>query len=779
MKKGKKYIYGSLMAIIIIFSCVFVAFMGYMNFKTNYQEIKDTTYDEIAKEFVERIDTSIGFGKSLENYYGMADIFRACRKRLGKDMEVFVIDTKDAICYSTFEDRQQVYQEVEQGISQRGFQQAKQGESAKSIKTGGYNYLLNGIQDNGEIAGYYVIAYQDSMIENLLKEVKKTVIIQTFICTVLLLVLFLIGYVILLRLHLKEEKEEKVLHLYPAIIILLVLILQSGCSLYTFQQSYKESMLSGADEIMTNLHQSISSLVEQGIDLKDVEGVSEYLGEKVSQIPILWNVKISDEIANASGETQRESSLLKRYQLDENCLTLEAELSTEYIQDKLIQNILILVSTLIIMMIFILELMKLPALSLYLVSDRKNKECDESYLQVSNALRISGFLCGTAEYICVPYAAMLIREWNESVFGLSVGMTAALPLSLEGFTQMIAMLVLPKVIKKVDMRKALVIFGASMAIINVTAFFANSAMAIILFRGAAGIAYAGFKQISNYLITKGYHTELERSRNLSQDNAGLLAGVTCGAGLGAIICETAGYSATFIISAVVFLIYLFITLVVVPWRWLDNKQVSEENKERLGIKKVLKMLFSWEMFGYILLIGMPLNIGVQLCVTLVPAICQNQGISTAMLSYCYIVNGIAGIYIGPALVNVSKKRLGLCPSIAIAMALTGFALFIIKMPPVIVMLMIGSIIFGFLDGFATPLSMDEFMELSIVKRTVSESAALIMCVVISYMLMTVAPMIAEAMLVETNFILSPLTIGAIVYIVAAFFLIAKRKKKNG
>lgn len=774
MDRRRKYIYGGVMTTIILFSCIFISLMGYMNFKTNYQEIKDASYDEITHEFVEQIEAALSFGKSLENYYGMSDVFEQCRKRLGEGIELFVTDSNDQLCYTTFEKEQ--YQQIQQAFFHKNFQQAKEKEQAESIKIGSYHYLLNEIENNGEVAGYYVAVYPDSVIENLLTDVKKLVIIQTIICMTALLILFFAGSFLLSHLRLSEKKAGKIRYIYSIALILCTLILQSGCSLYVYQNSYRDSMMSGADEIMANLHESFSSLVDEGVELKEVDGVSEYLGEKVSQFPILWNIKISDEIANAARETNRENLLLKSYSLDGAYLTLEVELSSEYIREKLVQNILVLVSTLIIMMIFILELMKLPGLSMYLISEKKNKECDESYLQISNALRISSFLCSTAEYICVPYAAMMIREWNESIFGLSVGMTAALPLSLESFMQMIAMLLLPKAMKKIDIRKALVIFGASMTVINFAAFFADNAAAIILFRGAAGIAYAGFKQISNYLITRGYHTESERSRNLSQDNAGLLAGVTCGAGLGAIICETAGYSATFLLSAGVFAVYLVLTLIVVPWKWLKEKLSDEKQTEKIGIKNLVHMIFSKQMFGYIALIGMPLNIGVQLCVTLVPAICQNEGVSTAMLSYCYIVNGIAGIYIGPSLVNAAKKKLGLCPGIAVAMALTGISLLILKMPPVVVMLMIASMVFGFLDGFATPLSMDEFMEMSIVKKTVTESSALIICVVISYVLMTVAPVIAETMLLETDFFLSPLMIGAIAYFLAAFLLMLRKRK---
>ena len=165
----------------------------------------------------------------------------------------------------------------------------------------------------------------------------------------------------------------------------------------------------------------------------------------------------------------------------------------------------------------------------------------------------------------------------------------------------------------------------------------------MLCRAVAGFAYAGFKQVSNFLITRGYETDAGRSENISQDNAGLLAGATCGAGLGAILSDNAGYSATFLISAFVFLAYLLLTLSLLPWKQLSDRAGEREAEKPVQPRDLLRMVFSSEILFFILFIGIPLNIGIMLCVTLVPAICQTNGISSVMLSYCYIANGLAGI----------------------------------------------------------------------------------------------------------------------------------------
>ena len=158
------------------------------------------------------------------------------------------------------------------------------------------------------------------------------------------------------------------------------------------------------------------------------------------------------------------------------------------------------------------------------------------------------------------------------------------------------------------------------------------------------------------------------------------------------------------------------------------------------VGSIVRMLFSPEMLFFILVIAIPLNIGVMLCVTLVPAICQTKGLSPVLLSYCYIANGLAGIYLGPALVTKAKAKLGLAPSIALAFALTSVSIFILHVPPVVVMIVITSMILGFLDGFGTP-------------------------------------MVAELLLLPGKGALSPMMIGAVIYAAAAALVFFMRGSK--
>ncbi len=554
----------------------------------------------------------------------------------------------------------------------------------------------------------------------------------------------------------------------------------SASSIYIYQQDYRQKIETATRVSLKNLENTIKDVRNDGVELRDVLGLKEYIYTRVSKLDTLRSVRVTERIVEVSPREEGSDIISFVFGADgdnSEALYLEAEISKDAMNSQIRGIVLTLLSTLIILLIFVIEFSNL----LELTGSEKPKKEEFSEKKVAVALRLSGFLCSTAEYMCVPYAAMMIRESGESVLGLSNGLTAALPLTLEGLMQMLAMLVMPRFLKKKDVRSTLVVSSIAMIMCNIGAFALHSAVAIIAFRALAGVAYAGFKQISNYLITRGYESETGRSNNISQDNAGLLAGATCGAGLGAIICANVGYPVAFFASAILFVLYLLITYTAMPWKALAKRSDMDEEEKPVSFSSLKKMIFSAEMLMYVIFIAIPLNIGVMLCVTLVPAICQTNGISSVMLSYCYIANGIAGIYIGPALVSKAKKSIGLIPGIAISFFMAAAGIFVLKLPAIVVMIVVSSTVLGFLDGFGTPLCTDQFMELDVVKNAVDESTALIFSVLISYILLTFAPMIAEAMLLPGDGLFSPMMIGVAVYVIAAVVILvygASKKKKR-
>ncbi|WP_029320773.1 MFS transporter [Butyrivibrio sp. AE3004] len=786
IKRRDTWMYLLILLLVAELAIVFISVMAFLNYRTSALNLEEQVISKIEKDTVTNLETAIGFGKSFENYYGMDEVFENFDSQLDGTVS-FVIGKDGELMYFLPSDDRDVEKEINDFISSREFAR-KYDELPQNdggiIKKGRSEVILTAIHQDEEILGYFGCLYSGEAFEEGFEILKKDVVVLSVIVGVIEMMVLAI-LVIIIRsdkfLETGKGKENRNFEKAITIIVMTIsIIVLSTLLINRFQNDYIGKMEDSIKVTMQNLEDTIRRVQSQGVDLREVDDLKDYIEERVYSLTMIKSVRVIDHITEFK-RTDEESDILS-YAINLNekdgiMLFLEAELSTEAMKKEMYHIVLVLLSTMIILMIFVFELNNITELLVDKFEKSSGKGKSFSEKQVGIALRFSGFLCSTAEYMCVPYAAMLIRESGESVFGLSVGMTAALPLTLEGLTQMISMLLLPRFVKKFNIRVMLIVSTILMIICNVTAFSMSTALIIILCRAVAGIAYAGFKQVSNYLITKGYETETGRSDNISQDNAGLLAGATCGAGLGAILSANTGYAMTFVFSACLFFAYLLASFFLLPWRALKEKgENSGEEEKPVKIGSIIRMIFSWEMLFYVVVIGIPLNIGVMLCVTLIPAICQTNGISSVMLSYCYIANGIAGIYIGPYLVSMAKKIFGIPLSIAFAFSLTAVSIFILKMPPLPLMIVITSMILGFLDGFATPMCTDQFMELKVVKKSVDESSALILSVVLSYVLLTFAPVIAELLLIPEKGVFSPMMIGAAVYAVAAVCVFFFKRK---
>jgi predicted MFS family arabinose efflux permease len=770
--------------LLALFAISFVSTMGFLNYRATAIELETSVIARVEKDNVAGIENALGFGKSFRNYYGIEDVFYSFKQQYPGPIP-FVIDSEGNLLYVEngvdSENGQKILDYLESKEFEREVAEleSKEGEV---IDSGRWRSVFANVHQDGELVGYFGALYQDSIFDASFKSLKKSIFLPITLISIIecLLILQFVHQIkqdswIAVYGKIDGGKLEKLLAIG---VLSLGIIAVSFFSIYTFQDDYRNRIEESVKITLKNLESQIEHVKDQGVELREVEGLKEYIEERIYSIETLRAVRISEHISEVN-RTDEKSNLITftfgEKNTNDTPLYLEAEISDDMIEREINNIILVLLSAMIILLIFVFELNNLVDLSKAITSDR-HEGLNEK--QISLSLRFTGFLCSTAEYMCVPYAAMMIRDSKEALFGLSVGMTAALPLTVEGFVQMIGMLTLPKVVKKYDIKKVLLVSSIVMIICNLTSFAVGTALTIVICRALAGYAYAGFKQVSNYLITSGYETEKGRSENISQDNAGLLAGATCGAGLGAILSANAGYEMTFAISAFLFIFYLLGTMFLVPWKQLEMYAKIAEEEKPISAQGIVKMFTSAEMLFFILLVAIPLNIGVMLCVTLIPAICQTNGISSVMLSYCYIANGLAGIYIGPALVSRAKARFGLQPCIAFAFAITAASVFILHIPPIAVMIIVASMVLGFLDGFGTPMVTDRFMSLKVVMGEVDESTALIFYVVLSYVLLTFAPMIAELMLLPGKGFATPMMAGAAIYALAAVLLVVFRGKKK-
>lgn len=764
---------GRIVAIFCAFLLITISLLSlvsYLSFDQNYREIKQSTYSALCGQIISDMETAISYGKRIDRYFGIEKIFDRTQALFGEEFSVSILSLEGETLYCS-ENVDETVRRIVQGEEVRlALEGSEVEESYALISRDGYEVLVQAIKDGQARTGYFLLSYQTTVYAAQRGSMLREIGVYTGVA-LLLGVAVMLGYYFAARGRMEKSGgslQRALLFGVPTGILIVLIIVVGVVNYVLFQERYEEAMNEGAQAIVEYVNDTMRGLNEKGVSYEEMGGLDEYLADKVESVPVLWNLRVTRVMSDSDSVLGRHNAAFISIpvQEGEELLCVEAFISEEYISQKMWSLFFMFLATFIFCLVIIIELTKLPEM----IDARRRAAFDEdspaAYEQISSGVRIASFLRTLSNYLYLPYSAMLIRQWNQAVGGLSVGMTAALPLTLESAGQVVGIMLYPMWLKRPDKRSRW-FFGiclTGMLAINVTCFLTHSALTIIVLRFLGGLCCSGFMHVLNMVIASGNDSEERHQINLAQSNAGIIGGIMCGAGVGAIVAELAGYASSYLISAVMFAVFGWFVLRMLPWKLLErnalaNEQTEkQEQGEKLGLMRLAKMVLSPGVLQYFLLVMVPMGMGILYVVTLIPAMVDAQG-SAILLSYCYIVNGIAGFYFGPKLVEMLGKRFNNSICIAIAMLMAALGLVALGVPPFALMVLVSSTLLGVFDGFGSPMATDGFLAIPSLKRNVSEVTSLAIYFALCSLVSVVAPMIIE-LVTQGNITVAVLVLAA-------------------
>ncbi len=768
--------YVLMLVAVAVFAVNFIAVLSYLNYRSMVMEMEEKLIARVERDTISSMEVALNFGKDFRNYYGIQDIFRSFEIQFSEPHS-FILDTDLNLLYETDSNRAITSGQVARFIADEAVRREIQdnaGEGSIQATLDEFKAIFTPIHIGEEAVGYFGCIYTNDMFRDGMSAIfRKVLVLDGIFSLVVSLALVIFVWVVQRESWIEQygEMSNGLMRFVAVLIIEIAVLSFSRYIMNDFQRDYRTKIENSVRLSLRNLSESVRRVRAQGVELSEVTDLREYIEKRVSSLGILHRTRITDNISDVMLTQEQSNLMMFRLETGENTLPLylEAEISNTAMERQQRETFFVILSTVIILLMFVFELVNL----LKIFEDKNKKsELGFSESQIGLTARFTCFILYAAEYICMPFAAMMIRENGETLFGLSIGMTAALPITVEGLAQVLTdMFILPKMQGKDRSR----VFLATILMVacNITTFITGSALVIIICRALAGVAFDCLR-CSDFMIVFGSETEEGRTSIIAQGSAGVMAGGTCGASMGAIIAANGGYAVTFLCSTVMFLLYFASVFVMVPFKALFAHKNDNAEEESVSLKKILQVSLSREMGFFIAVVALPMFIGTMLCITLIPAVCQEEGISAITLSYCYILNGIAGIYIGPALVSWAKKYLGSYIPVAVVFAFTAAGIFVAKLPPVVIMVIITSTILGLNDGLASPLVADSFLSLKVVTSNISESAAMILYSCLASLAVMAAPVVAELLLIPSNGVISPMVIGAMLYVLAAVLIVAIR-----
>lgn len=808
----------SILAVFIIFIAVamsFVSWLIYAVFAENYRDIKQQYYAVVSGNIVENIENSVKNGKQIDRFYGMDNELTEMLDLITTEtvtINAAVTDTEGNILYSsvaTSADRDAYYAMLNHA-NVRSNVLFPEGDTTqyKMVNSGEYDVMLQPIFDqNGNQIGAMSLFYHSDDIEKELTTQKQSSNLTTAIC-IGVVILTLIIYMAFLPRSITEEREtegdgsheeavkaytykqnqNRFMFLVPVAIIMVGLLVQCVLSYNSYQQRYKEVMFEGAAGISSYLGDMTEELHNKGVSYERMYGLDEYFAEKVEDSPLLWSINVVKVYADTSDITGRDSeytvsSFLKNDGDANERVCINVEVSKAYIDDKMQDMLLMFVASYAVALIMIYELLKLPDVLFKRVSKHFHESKKTQAEIAAPVLRLGMFIAYTGMYVGIPFSGVMISQWNQSVFGLSVGFLASIPMTAELLATMLCSLLLLPLFKKLPLRGLFTGAVTVSVAANVLCFLAGSPVELILLRFVSGMGLAGFRYCMNTIVAQGSTEDGDTTANLAALNAGLLGGITCGGTLGAIIAGAIGIQTAYLISAILLVLFGLIVLGFAPWKLVkengvENASVKVEDTDKVGKAAksgILSHFGDLSLWRYLLLVAVPMNFGLMFVVAFFPNFVSSMGLPDVVTSYGYLINGLVGIYIGPKLLSALSQKLGRSACVVLALLLGAASVFVFNVDLPLVMVLVCVALLGLFDGFGTPATSAYYVNLPIIKH-MGVSKGLTVLSVVGSIVQTASPVVYSVIL--STGLYGTNTLGIVFVGCALLFLFSLRMGKS-
>lgn len=700
MKQIKSQVYIiAVFALIALGSLGFVSWICGMAFRNTCVELQEQYIAVQVEDEISGIQTSVSFGKDIRSYYGMDEILSRISAVSQPPVEAVLTDASGQILYTTLQENEEGLYILGHIIS-RDYQEelgkiTEKTDSAASLKCGDFKTMVFPMYKNGEeFLGHMIVAYRTDGLIPAGFESGGSGLLQVWAVLSALLALFF-------AVKRKTRNEQWYIRFMPVIIIMCGMLLYIVSLFNLYQDRYNAIITENASSSAGIVRESIDNLLDKGFDPQRIAEVSDYISQKVADNDSIGNISIGRVYYNSSDDAgSRSEDGVLHLPIEHTDLQMDIQLSRSYIEGRILTMTLTFAVIFVICLMITYELTYLGEIISVRMSAQFNRDCPQQYESMSSLIRLLSFASYTAIYTSMSYTAVIMRGWGAAVFGLSPGVSASLPLTVELSCIMLGSVVIQKVFKGERTGRMGIMIFPFLILGNLACTVAASPYVLIGLRAFCGIGFAFLKYWMNLLVAAGSRDAEGVRENCARLNGGLLGGITVGASLGAILAQAMGYQSNYYFTVLISVGVMAVMLLCVPFRFLDARRAPRE--EAAGPSGKKERIFTNAAVLKVLLLGcVPLNIGLMYVVAFLPVYMDNAGQSALATSYAYLVNGLSGVYLGVVMVSLLKK-LPQKFCVVLAMLLGAAGLLVLTLNSGLAVILISAAVMGLFDGFGTP-----------------------------------------------------------------------------
>lgn len=350
-------------------------------------------------------------------------------------------------------------------------------------------------------------------------------------------------------------------------------------------------------------------------------------------------------------------------------------------QNQLMQTILFtVVSSVIVIIMLMIEII----FFIHFVHEKKKRQ--KEVISLKNLafhfpLRILIFITYFADAMQDVFIAILLSKIYEPFFNLPPSVGIALPMTLQLLMAALFAFFGGKLVNSLGIQKTLVT-GYVFQLVGFTLCAATgNYLGILIGKFFVGSGSGLVTVTVNTIAALG--DETDSGKSFSDINAGILSGVTVGAGIGSVILTISNTQMIFVASACFVAIGLLLSFLCPEFKIAAEKHVD--------VKQInlFKFITDKRIFSFLALALLPFLITLSYREYYFPLYAENYGFNEVSVGRLYLFFGLMIIYIGPLLSNRIIEKLGGKNSVILSSALMGGSILIFGVMPSMTTAIIG------------------------------------------------------------------------------------------
>ncbi len=688
-KKNKVSIY--IYIFILLFSLIFSLWISRMEYRNTAIDLSESYIKTETQDVVSRIETNIRYGKEINNYYGIEEELGEIAGIYEDTIGVVLMGTDGEIISSVLlsdeaMNRKMVIETMEYYND----------EDMATVEGDAYVYNGMSVQEftihdasDGQ-TGYLFVLYEKDRLYTESIDRATELIPMAVVLLVVLLALFLVF------------RRKNINKFVPIVVVMSGLLVYMVCMFLNYRVAFGNLVENSVTMTQEYVQESVKNLSEKGLPFSRIEEMKDYFVQVAHENEAVGTVEITE-----SG--------------------VEAMVDAGYLASKLRMLLLSFGAIFAVSLMIAYELtFAIPVVLNKVIKKDRDKLDNSERLTLANdsmssSIRMLSFLLYTAIYTSMPYAAVLVRNEGMKAFNLTTEVTAPLPLTQELIAVLVVSLIVQRVYAKTNVFKLFCLALSILAVGNLACLRVNTALLLILLRTFCGMGFALLKYFLNTFVAAASKNDDEIRSNFANLNAGLLGGITVGSSFGSILASGFGYFANYLFTAVLIVIVFVLAFLFIPWDELSvgRTDTSASAAPTTSLATIFK---NKKLRRAMLVTDIPLNIGLMYVVAFLPSYMGVIGQPAIATSYAYLINGLAGVYIGVWMIKLLKK-FSVRKSVSFSIFLGAAGILVLLFGRNAFVVIMSAAIMGLFDGYGTPTLTGYFT--SVGNRENGDSASLL------------------------------------------------------